>query len=820
MSLKRMTRMGTLTVVLAVSAMVVAGCRETAGPTAPETAAAVARPRTLPAGVPTGSAVAFSSRWKRPLNPSDPHDTFRDAVRFQATHLMWMYVRDPEVIREARAKGYVVQASLSTILDGRPAGFSPEQGRVVDRDGNPVTAPWMKTWKDVWWGCVNSDEYRAIYLHHARVAIEGGADLLQQDDPGFNHSAFNWGGCHCPYCERGFETYSLSHPGATLREFHADSTLRFYADMWREIDALAGRPLPKSCNNYRGTWDFYHQPFDFGLAELPDLTPGAFIASQRMAMEEGKAQVFTAVTDSVPLNRRGIAMACATGASMVVPWDVYMGSGVPRYFGSPEEYADLFGFIRGCAEVLDGYEHAGVYSVGGPEDHPYSGAPPVTVLGRGPIYASVRAVPGDRDRPVAIHLVDWSELPGRFELLIRPERFFGRRPLRAELWTPAPYDAGVHDRAASAKEYASLVQRRTIGIGRMTQISIDGLSPYGILVLSPEDHPVSEVGQPAVEVDGLDAREVQVRLSAPAPRDQIRYTLDGSAPDDQSPVYTEPIKVRETAILSARVLSRGRAASKPIRFRLANQRIGNAVRVPDHPDLAGHLKLWLRAEDVPSDRRKSVDRWPAAAGPDVEYRELKLHDGRESTPPHVADDGPLGRPVVRFARETDLLSLPRFADQILGGKGFTVVVVSQSDHPEFGLSGNAPNGGGGVPRLYMTRSAFVYGDMSPTARIMGIGGKPEILIYSHDGNDTIRVYRGLALQAEVGGRPPVPKFGSGGALAIPFWSGNAPQSGDIAEIAVFDRPLSDDERRSIVVFLSDKYGLGHAPVWALEPAGD
>lgn len=782
----------------------------------PQTVFEAARPRVFPDHAPHGSAVPFSSRWKRPVNANDGHDTFRDAARFHATHLMWCYVRDVAFIREAKARGYIFQATLNTILDGRPAGFTPTQGRVMNRDGNLVTAPWMQGWANTWWGCVNSAEFRAVYLHHAKIAVEGGADLLQQDDPGFNFAAVNWGGCFCPACQQGFAAFRQEHPDATMHEFQQHSVERFYADMWPAIDALAGRSIPKSSNNYRGRYGFPHNLFDFGVAELPDVTLESFVESQRNSLREGRVQVFTAVTRKVATNRQGIAMAYATGASMIVPWDVYMGSGEPRYFGTPEEYADLYGFVRASAEVLDGYEHAGVFSPGGMNDHPYAETPPVTVVGPPTVYASLRAVPGGTDRPVAVHLVDWSEKPAPFGLLFQPGRIFGDRPVRYELWTPAPYDEAAHRQAAETGDYAALVRKEVLATGGVTQIEIDRLDPWGILVLVPLAPDPGLVWQPAVAVGDLGSPRLQIQLASQTPG-RIQYSLAGSA--DTRP-YEGGIEVAETDVLIARTIAADGRVSVPVRLRLVNARAGLAVWEPDHAELAGHLKLWLRAGDVAPEHRQEVQTWSAAAGPGLHFAARPVYDGRLSTPPQVVPGAIGGQPVVRFGRETDLLSLPGFANQALAGNAFTVFVVSQSKNPGFGLSGNDPDGRGGVPRLYLMRNSFVYDEYSPPAMIQGIEDGPEVLVYTHDGNETIRAFRGRDMQSAVTGKKVVPAFGAGGSLAMPFWVGNQPQTGDLAEIVVFDRELTEAERLAVVAYLDGKYRLGVFPTWVLESVGE
>ncbi len=674
----------------------------------------------------------------------------------------------------------------------------------------------MQGWANTWWGCVNSDEFRAVYLHHAKIAVEGGMDLLQQDDPGFNFAAVNWGGCFCPYCAKGFATFRQQNPTASMREFQQHSVERFYADMWPAIDALAGRSIPKSSNNYRGRYGFPHNLFDFGVAELPDVTPESFIESQQNSLREGRSQVFTAVTRDERANRRGIAMAYATGASMIVPWDVYMGSGEPRYFGTPEQYADLYGFVRASAAMLDGYEHAGVFSTGGMADHPYAEAPPVTMVGSSGIYASVRAVPGGTDRPVAVHLVDWSENPAPFALLFQPERIFGDRPVRYELWTPAPYDAATHRRAEETGDYAALLRKEVLATGAVTQLEIDRLDPWGILVLVPLAPDPELVWPPAVAVGDLGRPRLQIRLASQTPG-RLQYSFEGSS---ETLVYEGGFEVAKTDVLIARTITADGRVSVPVRLRLVNVRADLAVRQPDHAELAGHLKLWLRAGDVAPEHRQEVQAWPAAAGPDIRFVARPVYDGRLATPPLVVPGAIGGQPVVRFARETDLLSLSGFANQALAGTAFTVFVVSQSENPGFGLSGNDSTGRGGVPRLYLMRNSFVYGEYSPPAMIQGLGEGPEVLAYTHDGNETIRAFRGREMQSAVAGKKVVPAFGADGSLAVPFWVGNQPQTGDLAEVVVFDRELTEAERLSVVAYLDGKYRLGVFPTWVIESVGE
>jgi hypothetical protein len=49
----------------------------------------------------------------------------------------------------------------------------------------------------------------------------------------------------------------------------------------------------------------------------------------------------------------------AVGGHIEAPWNTYLPTpDARRFFGKPEEYADLFAFVRGTARYLDSYEDA------------------------------------------------------------------------------------------------------------------------------------------------------------------------------------------------------------------------------------------------------------------------------------------------------------------------------------------------------------------------------------------------------------------------------------------------------------------------------
>jgi alpha-L-fucosidase len=67
---------------------------------------------------------------------------------------------------------------------------------------------------------------------------------------------------------------------------------------------------------------------------------------------------------------------------------------------------------------------------------------------------------------------------------------------------------------------------------------------------------------PAIEADtSILVRPINVRLAVPGDAMEIRYTLDGSDPDADSPSYTRPLTVDRTTIVKARCFFGGRPVS-------------------------------------------------------------------------------------------------------------------------------------------------------------------------------------------------------------------------------------------------------------------
>ena len=566
--------------------------------------AAVPRPEV--AGAPQPSDVCMRSLRPRPVNPADPHDTLEAIRRFHVTWLEWTYGDQREFIQQVQALGAVYGGALAA---GSYRGEVPRaEWNVVDREGTALVAPWMRQWpRPNAWGCANHPEFRDGHLRAAVAAVEAGADVLQRDEPRQNMLALRWGGCFCEFCCRGFRDWLREHgdpeglaelgvtdldsfdyrdylreqnapvgdafaawPGDALKRaferFQADSTLAFHS-WWREkLNQQVGRQVPVSCNNGVRHWDAVELLFDYCIGELTSTSarPEFLVGAMQRAAELGKTQSVTMplrrggpqeTEDWVRHTRQTIATVYALGGHIEMPWDTYLPTpDAQRYFGRPENYADLTALVRGLARFLDDYSGAYVAGCGVQDGNGRDEPQPLRLLdtARG-VLASVRAVAEDPAAPLVIHLIDWRDEPQPFSLSVRPQAFFGSAPLQFRLFTPVePYDAAAHERAFRTGDYAPLVRQQELARGWESTLRLPALTPWGVLVVQPDVSAPPGVWSPSFQGDDAEFyEEVPLVLESASPDAVIHYTLDGSRPTAASPRYTTPLRLTESRTVRA-----------------------------------------------------------------------------------------------------------------------------------------------------------------------------------------------------------------------------------------------------------------------------
>lgn len=416
---------------------------------------------------------------------------------------------------------------------------------VLDIDGNVHVPPHKRGWSNApGVGSVFSDEYLRIHSAHYIEQIDLGATTLQRDEAWM---ALSQGYDFSPHAIAAFRDYlknnlsegelrqlgianvdafnaadyfrSLGVPEPEDRGnrwFHAwqqndpvkghyqrfleEGTIAFYGNLRKILNRHFGRKVPFSCNNTSlQQWTPVHLQFDWAMSELMFRTanPQHLYERYREAIGHGKVQVLSTpkpigeVEDYKAfrrLNRQVIAQAYSLGGLCKVPWDLFLQTvdGRGRYFGEAKNYADLYGFVRGMAPYLEGYEEAAAYGKDLPDVHGWT-THPLRIEGSDEVYAFLRVKPRDETSPVVIHVLNWgkSENSVDVQLLSSAIQWDSENAI-ARVMRPAEYDERLH----------RLVNRHQ-----------ESLRPHGEL-RSPKQHPAyqllidSETITPIEMIDG------------------------------------------------------------------------------------------------------------------------------------------------------------------------------------------------------------------------------------------------------------------------------------------------------------------------------
>ncbi|MBI2299794.1 MAG: hypothetical protein HYU66_12780 [Armatimonadetes bacterium] len=346
-------------------------------------------PHDLPLGL-QHSDVFFSSRWGRP-------NALEAVKAFGANRVVWVYTSDAAWVKSMHDAGASVEGAINSIP--RVKDLS---AYTVDLDGTKLVAPWMVDFdrKDpVKWGCCNQPAFCEAVLAQAKATLGAGADWLQYDDGALNVSAHEWGGCFCDRCMAAFREYLAGLPAEQVKRAGIESldgfdyrqwlaahdvkdaatykqrrrtlpteplfedwlrrTVRsYFATLRQQLDQLAGRRVPLSLNAN------LQNPSAAFLADQADLLIGETwseaLEDVAVCSAAAEALVRPQVTSPYPFHvqdtRLALAATYATGLFFLVPWDVWMGAGTKeRYFGTVQEYGDLYRFVREHAALLDGF---------------------------------------------------------------------------------------------------------------------------------------------------------------------------------------------------------------------------------------------------------------------------------------------------------------------------------------------------------------------------------------------------------------------------------------------------------------------------------
>ncbi len=360
------------------------------------------------------SAIPFSTRWAR-TNALDVMQSFH------ATHSLWVYGSDTGFLRRVQGAGLHYQGTLNG-LQGQAhsttnrANAGDPSGRHENLDGEKNTPHWMVTFgPKTFTGCCNHPAFRKLFFDDAKKLVDAGVDSLHVDDWEMNASWVRHAGvCFCDACRSGFRdwlarrhtTSELSALGiedlaafdyrehlkthgvpdaAAYRaryrtlpltpdfaDFQIESMRAFFKDFRKQLDLWSpGNYIPVSVNGLLTPLRADHVLYgvdviDFLHGESPQnaeyQTALEYVFGAKIAEAAGITQVISPIPRSTARTRAAIATTYALGQPHLVPWDLYMGSDAtgiqPRYFGTREQYGDLYDFIRDQRGLLDTHTSA------------------------------------------------------------------------------------------------------------------------------------------------------------------------------------------------------------------------------------------------------------------------------------------------------------------------------------------------------------------------------------------------------------------------------------------------------------------------------
>lgn len=254
---------------------------------------------------------------------------------------------------------------------------------------------------------------------------------------------------------------------------------------------------------------------------------------------------------------------------------------------------------------------------------------------------------------------------------------------------------------------------------------------------------------------------------------------------------------------------------------------------PNAPSLAPHLQAWYKADATAFENGETVHVWPDSSGHGRDLTPTKgSRPGGTGTPPTFVTSGTVGgRRSVRFGEGNGLGSSPAHPVPISGDAAYTLVVAVNltrrvQGHPYdvlagFGDVGQPASGAAlcinrtpGGDRLYLAAgvnqgdSGAAPGTFNPQYQ------KPLVLTLTRTpgpGGTTARFYvNGQPVAAAASGANATPNIrhrNDFGVFVGAAMNGLGAIHGDVGEIALYDKTLSDAERQGVEASVAGKYGI-------------
>lgn len=303
------------------------------------------------------------------LSPRSYRKDWKEAYEaFHANRIVWTY-DGPRYIAEVGARGIRVQCTVpfwvpKSAPDAAEMACVDPKGKahtIQFHDGSSLTFP-----------DVHTTAWRSQQLKSLKALVDQGCRHFQQDDPALNLSRAYVGGCHSPEARSVRSKWMIgrTRPAGDDRTMTHDAEKNGMAEyhkwLHQEVRSYVAARHTGEQVTFSGNIGSHqiqrHRwligSFDFLISEIY-APPGRLMDDLKyFAAEVSNSPHVNAVTivssDKV-LIRRAIASAYALGLVPLIPWDAYVSTKEPRFFGKPQDFAALFGLVRANARVFDMY---------------------------------------------------------------------------------------------------------------------------------------------------------------------------------------------------------------------------------------------------------------------------------------------------------------------------------------------------------------------------------------------------------------------------------------------------------------------------------
>lgn len=588
-----------------------------------------------------------------PKDERDARDTLTTAKAFRVDRILWIYENTPEYNTSVRAEGIGIGTTMSA--NARESWLrtlsKDEIQAMVDRytirnlAGEQVLPEHMQRFGTSAWVThfqpdQTNPEWLRFYVDYVATRYDTGIDSIHRDDPAICAAAPRSGGSFTDSVAAYFRRHLQAHftaeqladmgvedvatfdvrehfkargapatpslwawRGSPLMPVYLQAMQQadrdFFLAVRAGVEQRTGRRIPWSLNA-SGPKSPEEDAFDFRIGEFQSHLnqPQSLLLIAEQARRADKPQALVSMVDRkwetlpdfVPDLRRHIATAYATGMIPLVPWCMYMHD-APRYYGTVEDFGDLFLFVSEHRDLFDGHDLtsasgidtlARLYSWEPNREMVFAdGDPSARIwLNRPNIFAFARRRP-DAPRAV-IHLVDWNPEPEPFDITFSPAGLVGTRTAKLTLLRPGQPPQMIPAYLGDT-------------------LRLPAATPWGLVVAEPADIPGEGPAAPRIlsPARAVVPSKSPIAFYPPETGTAIvaRFVPDGSPPDagfaevqPAAPVIVERGGTVEAYSLDARTGAR----SGTIRIRFDTYRdlaapAGERASAPAAVDLSGRF---------------------------------------------------------------------------------------------------------------------------------------------------------------------------------------------------------------------------------------